>query len=714
MNTYKKIGLLVGISFLFSSGYAAYLENVPQKITQPDGTVIHCFASGDEFHNWLHDSAGFTIMQHPQTGYYVYAELSGEDLVASQYVVGKVNPADVGLYPKMNISPQAWKAKRDAFFPPDIDPPPVTHKAKNQGRINNLVVFISFDDDDAGFSSSFGRMDSTFNDSSSLESNSMYNFYKLASYGQMHILSHFYPEPSGDTILSYKDYNPRSYYLPYNAATNPNGFTGGENGQQRIDREQTLLENAINYVEASIPSNIDFDYNGDWNIDNVCFIITGTAVAGGGILWPHRWYLFRTVMINTKKVWDYNINLEYMSVAGSSTIVGVVTHEMMHTLSAPDLYHSKSGYSEPIGDWDLMASTNYSCPQGLGAYVKYKYGGWINNIPQISQPGTYTLYPANGNSPNKTAYIIYPDPYYHNNEFFVLEYRSTASNVFENGLPGSGILIYRIDDSYTGNNGYNGTTILDELYIFRPTISDKESLSQAHFAAGVNRTEFGLYTNPSPFYSRGGVINNVQITNITAAGDSIQFTVGFEELPVINPNPLILDCTFDYRTSFFIGANANETWTVSNMPPWAQIAKDTIGKGNKTVSIRTLEAYSGTEPRAARLLIKSNSLNDTLTVIQCPCGMDAAACKQWVLGVQETNQNAGIKIFPNPAQSQITVTNAQNADLRLYNILGQEVLHAYSYQENAVININSLPQGIYVLKVLKDGGLSVHKIVVGG
>jgi hypothetical protein len=53
--------------------YPAFLRNVPLLLVQPDGTEFTCFASGDEFYNWLHDKNGYTIVRNPTTGYYVYA-----------------------------------------------------------------------------------------------------------------------------------------------------------------------------------------------------------------------------------------------------------------------------------------------------------------------------------------------------------------------------------------------------------------------------------------------------------------------------------------------------------------------------------------------------------------------------------------------------------------------------------------------------------------
>jgi len=70
------------------------------------------------------------------------------------------------------------------------------------------------------------------------------------------------------------------------------------------------------------------------------------------------------------------------------------------------------------------------------------------------------------------------------------------------------------------------------------------------------------------------------------------------------------------------------------------------------------------------------------------------------------------EIYPNPAQSQFTVTNTENADIQLFNVLGQKVLQTCGTSENTVINTASLRQGLYVLKVVKDNFSTVHKVQV--
>jgi hypothetical protein len=83
------------------------------------------------------------------------------------------------------------------------------------------------------------------------------------------------------------------------------------------------------------------------------------------------------------------------------------------------------------------------------------------------------------------------------------------------------------------------------------------------------------------------------------------------------------------------------------------------------------------------------------------------------VNIQEKEKEVSlISVFPNPARSQFTVTNVENASLQLYNMAGQEVLRTYSKEENTVVNVDLLPQGIYVLKVLKGGIFSTYKVVV--
>jgi len=83
--------------------FTAPLQNVPQTITQPDGTTFHCFASGDEFYNYLHCENGYTIIQNHETGFYVYADKVSDELVPTNLIFGKDNPQTLGLQKHLTI-----------------------------------------------------------------------------------------------------------------------------------------------------------------------------------------------------------------------------------------------------------------------------------------------------------------------------------------------------------------------------------------------------------------------------------------------------------------------------------------------------------------------------------------------------------------------------------------------------------------------------------
>ena len=83
------------------------------------------------------------------------------------------------------------------------------------------------------------------------------------------------------------------------------------------------------------------------------------------------------------------------------------------------------------------------------------------------------------------------------------------------------------------------------------------------------------------------------------------------------------------------------------------------------------------------------------------------------VGIQEKeNTQRVVSVYPNPAQTQFTVTNTENTDIQLFTVLGQKVLQTYGKEENTVIHTASLPQGMYVLKVVKDNSSFVHKVQV--
>ena len=512
--------MLALLMMLGMAAFAAPLRNMEIRLTQPDGQIINCFASGDEFYNYLHDAQGFTIVQG-ESGYYYYATRGNRgEVTASPYVVGWVDPVSVGLEPFVKISEEEYYARREEWA--KDSQVGLLRYARNDGRevnhglYNNLVVFIRFAGD-TYHSTSFSTVDAMFN-AEGYDDNSLHNFYHRTSYNQLDLWSYFYPQPDGETVLSYEDIHPKQYYQPYNAVTNPIGYID----ENRAEREFDLLERAIAYVEDMVPEDLELDCNHDGLVDNVVFVCKGEVGDWNSLLWPHRWCIWdREVWLHGKQVFDFNLQLEQ----GGYFTVSTLCHEMFHSLSAPDLYRYYAD-GNPAGSWDLMCS-NTDPPQQPDIYLKYKYGHWVDEIPMIdpSDPNAFGTYELEANAwegGRRNGYMIPTgDP----NQFFFVEYRH-RNTLFDSQIPGDGLLIYRIDTRFDGNAGWNGYDTYDEVYLFRPggTYSDDGSIKAANFSRNRGRTTFNKDTDPYPFYSNGQTIDwPYQITNVGMVGDRIRF-----------------------------------------------------------------------------------------------------------------------------------------------------------------------------------------------
>ncbi len=611
---FKKGLVFLGLFFVFNFSFAAYLKNIPQTITQPNGKKIQCFASGDHYHNWLHDSAGYTIIINENTGYYTYAIKKDGELISSNYIVGEVNPELCKLTKNINISNEKWLELRNELMTPVSGKPISKSVKKNHGHINNLVFFIRFSDENKFKTNTYKTIENKMNDSSSTDANSLYNYYRHVSYGNLFVTSHLYPKSDTTIIYSYQDIHPRKYYLAYNATSNPNGY---KNSDERRNREHDLLKRTILFFQDSIPTDLNLDYNGDGRVDNVVFVTSGGPEGWSGLMWPHRWSLYsHNVSINGKRVYDYNFIMEeYM-------YSGIIAHEFMHSLGAPDLYRYDKNFDHitPIGNWDLMASTTYSMPQGLGAYMKYKYGKWIDSIPTIYSSGTYTLYPANGDSKENIAYKIPIDGEEH--QYFVLEYRKKTSCVFESSLSGSGIVIYRIDERFNGNANYNGTNIFDEIYIFRPngTMDKQGSLSLAYYSEEALRTNFNSNTNPYPFLSDGTTIKGINISNITRAIDSIRFTIGLDTTTLtLDTNRFVFENDLNHVDTFRI--TSNDSWHILYDSAWI-IVSETQGVGDKEIYVRPKQLNSLTLNYSTELSVIGTAKIRTVNISLRPSKID--------------------------------------------------------------------------------------------
>ena len=229
--------------------------------------------------------------------------------------------------------------------------------------------------------------------------------------------------------------------------------------------------------------------------------------------------------------------------------------------------------------------------------MKFKYGNWISSIPEIKSPGIYYLHPNKKNF-NNCYKIASPDP----NQYFVLEYRQKAGT-FDGNLPGSGIIITRINTS-VGSGNASGPP--DEVYVYRPggDTANNGTISTAFFNLPSGRTAFNNSTNPACFLANTSP-GNLDIYNITNPDTTISFTINFAGIPVA-------DFTFEkpcagQLTKFTNTSTASSTilhlyWSLDN----DNLFNDSIDKASAHKQFSTPGTYN------VGLIVETATGSDTI------------------------------------------------------------------------------------------------------
>lgn len=497
-------------------------------------------------------------------------------------------------------------------------------------QLNNLVCFVRFAGEEAAqFQRTPESYTALFNGEGEAD-NSVYNYFRTASYGQLLWTSEFCPAMDGG-IKSYQTQMPRSFYQPYDANTNPDGY---QDATSAAAREQALVKEIAAWLTDNLPGGTNVDCNGDGIVDNLTIVFSGGSnLSSKYMLWPHRSVLTLPVSIAGAKVTGYLLVFDsangYSSLKGIALNTGVLCHEMSHSLGTYDLYHVNDKLN-PVGVWDLM-SDNQHVAQQMTAYTKYRYCKWIDEIPEAKTNGTYTLAPVGASSQFLEMHPELPVAYkirpLGSQEYFVAEYRKKEG--FDASLPASGLIVYRINPNVSGGNvGYNGTTRLDEQYILRPggtTTADGNireaavSADNAYNAIGnVAGQDASVKSFGVPFYSNGRTAP-FSVTNVTACGETISFDLRYDEgVLLASDSVFALAPVAEAAATFSLASD--KPWHITGMPSWLKATPAEGDAGEFVVTISATEANSTSDVREATLVLSQtegdNPLQMTLMVTQ--------------------------------------------------------------------------------------------------
>ena len=237
------------------------------------------------------------------------------------------------------------------------------------------------------------------------------------------------------------------------------------------------------------------------------------------------------------------------------------------------------------------------------------------------------------------------------------------------------------------------------------------------FQCSNNVLTVGNYVDRTGFTSLGGVFSPQSGVNDSLAVSS---SVG----PTRNGN-IKPDITATGDNIVAPGALWSCKWSALNYPTSGSISQDTL--------YTVFGGASASSPNAAGVVVLYLQKNPTATNLQIKQAITGCATidsytgnnlpnNSWGYGKlnafgaltcntvttsisQYSNLNTQVLVYPNPAQQQIQFVfnnDANNADVIIYSLLGEEVNNIHTYTNNVNVPIQQLADGLYLYKILKN------------
>lgn len=448
---------------------AIKISYVPKTVQQADGTSLSLFMSGDEYFNYVHTGNG-SLVREDSDGFYKYCVARFDGVLQPGSVRVDTNPVYKGLtIENVNIEANA-QAKEQMEHVTKYTQPKYSINGRKlaaaspapsltKSDLNGIVIYIRFADE-AEFASTEAATDNQLLNASTYSLN---NYIKAQSEGDCSFTS-IMPKGDSEVVTSFCATQTRAYFQPYNATTNPLGY---QTDNERDVREHILLQQAIawTYAKADLPSAANLDKNQDGVVDSVMFIMSGAEDDWSSFLWPHMWSMGTySASLNGVAVNNFSFELQDFT---PERKLSTYAHETMHVLGFPDLYRYYAA-GDPIAMWDIM-NADTQIPQYANAYMRKTIADWGPALGEAKIGENVVRTPSvSGSEPES---IVLP---LSTQQSLVFEYRKNGGTSFDQMLPSSGLLPYRVLTTGQANNYgnmYGPNYYPDGYYIFRPGVT---------------------------------------------------------------------------------------------------------------------------------------------------------------------------------------------------------------------------------------------------
>ena len=395
------------------------------------------------------------------------------------------------------------------------------------GEFKPLVLLVDFSDKSS-------VTDPLFFDALifSQESNSVRDYYKEISYGNLDIIPTDLPSDIGwlRAPRTYEHYVNLQYGLGYYP-----------------QNSQKLVEDLVGLVDSMIDLSV-YDNDIDGFVDAVVIIHSGAGAeftSNPSDMWSHKWSLpFPLSSDDGVTIKDYTIQPEYWQSSGDMTI-GVFCHELGHIFGLPDLYDI-DGDSKGIGTWSIMSYGSWngylgSSPAHPDAWCRYQLGfvdpvSIHDNFEEINVAAV------------EEVDVIYRLWSYgeSGNEYFLVENRQKVG--YDSYLSGSGILVWYVDEDvfYNTCQWYPGHV---QYGHYKVALKQADGLWQLE--KSINYGDAG---DPFP----GGLLNFNFNSNSSPNSKDYMGLETYVGVNNISPSSQVMTCDFLVKPSDIDEINQNE------------------------------------------------------------------------------------------------------------------------------------------------------------
>lgn len=336
-----------------------------------------------------------------------------------------------------------------------IDNPGPLLGASPKGNFNLLVIMVDFSDN-VGTVTPASINQLVFGASSSVK-----HYYSEISYGSLNFVT---LNPPSNWYRASRPYNGSNGYV------NPDGISGTSddfgwgNYPQNL---QGIVADVLPLVDGLIDFS-DYDNNNDGFVDAVLFtyagpgaeIYTPPARPDPNRIWSSAWNMTDGngpgPLLTQDGVWvdHFTFDAEYMNAPYDQTI-GIYCHEIGHAIfGLPDLY-DYDGSSAGIGAWSLMGYGSWNGPGGSwnGSSPAWP-DAWSRALMGFETPTilygnvlSYAFQPVETLGGAGTGNVVRLQSHRLGaQEYFLIEYRDNTVSSYDSALPGSGLLIWHVDE----------------------------------------------------------------------------------------------------------------------------------------------------------------------------------------------------------------------------------------------------------------------------